>query len=354
MRKAMGAAAVWVVLAAGASALAAEKPHHRPTHTDELAERDRLTVPLWLDCLDPACIPEFKDPRRLADPFRSGHNQFLHHLVGIPSLEGFRILERGRFGFDLGFEGLRETRIGEKEGNRWEASFYEATTRISYGLTRVFEVRAGFNVAWFRPDDPDTVSLTQEGEAVLPAGTLEGLEPGIGNVLLGLKIFSAFASQDYLGFSALLGVKIPVGKSEFLSTGRGDFSLLFAGTGRLDLGGDVHLYGHVNAGACWFDEENAFPEKVYLDPVGVWGASLVLPLSAEQSFVGAPLAFSAWVQGHGNAFRKMDVPNSDPLSAHAGVRVMLGSWAVEGSAGAGLSETGSPDLVVNLSVGSDF
>jgi hypothetical protein len=105
---------------------------------------------------------------------------------------------------------------------------------------------------------------------------------------------------------------------------------------------------------CFFDEENVFPEKVYLRPIGVFGASLVLPLPAEMTFLRVPLAFSAWVQCHGNAFRKMDVFDNYPVTAHAGARVLLGTWAIEASAGTGLSKAGSPDVVGNLSFGSDF
>ena len=92
---------------------------------------------------------------------------------------------------DVGFEALRESRPGGGEDNRFVASYFEGSVRVAYGLSSIFELRAGFSGGWFHPDSPDSVTLTQEGSTVTPDGGLNP-SPGIGDVTLGLKILSAF------------------------------------------------------------------------------------------------------------------------------------------------------------------
>jgi len=292
--------------------------------------------------------------RRLAEPLGVGQNEFLHHLVLHPPMEGFRILRPGHASFDLHFEAVRSTRTGSGDDeNRFDASFFESVSRMAYGIARNFEVRAGFNVAWFKPDGEGAVRLTQAGKAVFPPEDFDP-RPNLGNLTLGLKIFSAFEPKDHLGLSTLLTLKIPVGKSDFLSSGRGDFAVTFLGTGRLGFGDGYHIYVHLNAGVVFFDEENVFPSKVYLSSCSTWGASAVLPLNADQIFLGAPFAFVLQMQGHTNVFRKLDVLNSDPVSLLGGFRVMLGNWTLEASAGFGLNKTSAPDHVFHVALGSDF
>ncbi|MHC5080523.1 MAG: hypothetical protein ACYTHN_16045, partial [Planctomycetota bacterium] len=284
----------------------------------------------------------FLYPRRMMRPLRIGNNNFLHHLVLLPPLESFRTLESGRFAIDLRFEGVRNATTGQHgSSNRFDASFFEAVTDFAYGLTRQFEVRAGFNIAWFRPDNEDAVRLTQAGETVFPPEDFDP-KPGVGNVRIGLKILSAFEPRQHLGLATLVTLKIPVGKTEFLSSGRGDVSITFHGTARVALSDDHHLFAHGTAGVAFFDEENVFPEKVYLNPSALYGIALVFPLKADQVFLGIPVAFVSQIQGHVNAFRKLDINNSDPFTLHGGIRLKLGPWVLDGSAGFGLSPNNVP------------
>jgi hypothetical protein len=292
-------------------------------------------------------------PRRLSGPLAAGNNNFLHHLVLLPPMEGFRIIRPGRFGFDARFEAVRSSRTGDDPENRFDAFFYESVTSLAFGLTRDLEVRAGFNVAYFRPDGRDSVRITQGGEVVLPPEDFE-TRPGVGDILLGVKVLSAFEPKDHLGLSTVLTLKIPVGKRDFLTTGRGDAAVTFCGTWRIALGDGHHLFGHLNAGVVFFDEENVFPRKVYLSASSVYGGALVFPVKADRCFLGTPLALVLQVQGHSNVFRKLDILNSDPATLRGGVRVGLGDWTFEAGGGFGLNKTGAPDWVLNAAVGSDF
>ncbi|GEM_PF-3129641 len=298
--------------------------------------------------------PAFRYDRRLSGPLACGHNDFLHHLVLLPPMEGFQIVEPGRFSLDLKLEAARASKDGEVEPIRFDASYLESVFRLGYGLSEDFEVRAGFNVGWFHPDDEeDSVRLVQEDQTVFPPDDFDP-KPNIGDIDLGLKILSAFDPKNHLGLSTALTLKIPVSKNDFLTTGRGDFAVHFMGTARFGLGSGFHLFVHLNAGVSFFDEENVFPEKVYLSPSALYSASAVLPLDEEQCPLGVPVAFLLQMQGHTNAFRKMDGLDSDPVVLHAGLRLLALGWSLDMSAGYGLNETSAPDTVVTVTLGSDF
>ena len=122
----------------------------------------------------------------------------------------------------------------------------------------------------------------------------------------------------------------------------------------LALGSVYHLFAHANAGVSFFDEENVFPRKVYLNPAAFYSLSLILPLTAEQSPLRVPVAIGVWSQGNANVFRKMDSLNSDPVYVHGGLRFEFSGWTLDLSAGGGANRSGSADVIVNLSIGSDF
>lgn len=297
---------------------------------------------------------EARYPRRLVAPLAAGNNEFLHHLVLLPPLESFRTLRPERFSADLRFEGVRDSREGNREGNRFDASTFEAGLLAAYGLTRDFEIRIGLDFGWFRPDNDESVRLTQEGETVFPPDRFDP-GPNVSHLHLGLKILSAVDPRNHLGLSTLITLKVPLaGREDFLTSGRGDVNVLFCGTGRVALGDERHLYVHLNAGVSFFDEENVFPKKVYLNPVAVYGASAVLPFRADQSFLDLPFALILQLQGHANAFRKMDILDTDPVSLHGALRVMVDSWSLDGGAGFGLNDTGAADVIVSIAVGCDF
>jgi hypothetical protein len=322
-------------------------------------EKEKEPSPVYLDWWDWWFPEHYKDPflypRRLAEPLRLGRNNFLHHLVLLPPLEGFRVVKPGRFALDQRLEGVRESHPppGESGANRFDATFFQSMTQISLGLTRDIEIRAGFDLAYFVPDNDDSLRLTQKGEEVLGPGDFDP-KPNLGNLMLGVKILSAFESTEHLGLAPTVTLKIPVGKKDFLSSGRGDVAVVFHGTWRLGLGSGYHVFGHLSAGVAFFDEENVFPKKVYLSPASVYGASLVFPLRADQVFLKMPMAFMVQAQGNAHVFREMDAMNSDPHTLHFGLRLLWGSWALEGSAGFGISPTGAADFVVHAAVGSDF
>ncbi len=300
-------------------------------------------------------VPDY--PALLSVPLISGSNNFFHHLVLIPPLEGREVLEAERFQFMLGVGHSYCTDAQEKPGNRFKAAFTEMRFDLAYGIAKLFELRAGFNLARFSFDRATDVMATQEGIQVFPP---DGFNPSmsLGDIKLGLKIDTIFYEKYDIGLSTILTVKIPVGKSDFLTSGRADFAMAFALTYKLTLLGGQLIFFHANAGWAFFDEENVFKRKVYVNSACFYGLSIVVPFGPKipdnKDDGGLNWAVILQCQGHENAFAKLDQFNSAPTTVHGGLRMLFSGWSVDLGLGFGVTRRASADYVVDFSVARVF
>jgi hypothetical protein len=291
----------------------------------------------------------------LCRPLRTGNNNFFHHLLLIPPLESFPLVPAGGFFFSMGIGHSYGTDATEVPGNRFRASFSEMRVDVGWGLSRIFELRGGFNIARFSFDNLGDVRATQERIAVFPDFDFDpGL--GLGHVTLGIKIHTRTFPEYDIGISTVLTLKIPVGKSDFLTSGRGDVAMALVGTYKLSLMGGTRVYFHVNAGWAFFDEENVFPQKVYINSASFYGLGIVLPLGPKltEEEDGFNWAVILQCQGHENALARLDQPNSSPATVHFGLRGAFGEWFFEAGAGFGVTKQGSADYAIDCALTRAF
>lgn len=295
------------------------------------------------------------DPTLVA-PLPSRPNNFFHHLLHIPPLEAADLLPAETFLFSASLGHAYNTDAGEKPGNRFRARFTEGRFALGLGLGASFEARAGFNLARFSFEGADDLGATQEGAPVFPP---DGFAPGLGlgDIEVGLKIALPYRHDYDLGLAAVLTVKIPVGDSDFLSSGRGDFSMAMAVTYKLRLVGGFRVFFHLNAGWAFFDEENVFPAKVYVNSAAFYGLSIVAPFgpkSTDDDPDGVRWSVILQCYGHENAFARLDQYNSSPASVHGGLRAVVAGWTWEAGLGFGVTQQGSSDYVIDMGVARSF
>ncbi len=291
----------------------------------------------------------------LFKPLASGSNNFFHHLLLLPPMEGRELLGVEQIRFSVGAGHSFCTDSEEKAGNRFKASFTETRVDLGYGISSLIEVRAGFNIASFTFDNLDDVKATQDGIEVFPPDRFNP-SVGLGDVLLGLKMEAVYSEKYDIGISTVLTLKIPAGKSDFLTSGRGDFAMALVGTYKIALHGGILIFIHLNAGWAWFDEESVFKSKVYVNSASFYGLSIVAgPRRAECAEPGGfEWSVILQCQGHENAFSKLDQFNSTPVTVHAGLRGSFAGWIAEIGAGFGVTKQGSADYVIDAAVSRVF
>jgi len=287
-------------------------------------------------------------------PLTTGSNNFFHHLLLLPALECANILPAESFHFSASLGHSFNTDAGEKPGNRFRASFTEARFDLGFGLGSAFELRSGFNLARFAFSDSNDLGATQEGVSVFPPDDFSpGL--GLGDVNLGLKIALPYRHKYDIGLATVLTVKIPAGKSDFLTSGRGDFAMAFVATYKLKITGGFRFFFHFNFGWAFFDEESVFPRKVYVNSAAFYGFSIVAPFGPKKGEEdGFRWAAILQCQGNENAFQKLDQFNSYPTTVHGALRAIIAGWIVEAGVGFGVTKQGSSDYVIDIGVSRSF
>ncbi len=301
--------------------------------------------------------PEPRVPS-LVEPLRVASNGALQHLAYIPEMEGGSPLsaDEGRAWWRAG---AAHTAIPESvPGNRLSMTTIEAALGGAFGLRRLLrldgdlEIRAQLVALAIESGDVDEdVRATNDGRDVVPDDGSG--RPGFSVVQAGLK-FAVPGMADLgspsvvLAASFLVSGKFPIGgERHFLSTGRAEvFGGLAASAGFRTgpVSAPPAFWLHVFAGGVWRDREDAvFEEDVVVNGGAVYGAALAWPVLEWAAVL-------VQAQGHTNPFRDLDDFSEDPLSIHAGGRVLLAGILVEAAGGTGLVRGNGPDWTVDLSV----
>ncbi|MCI0341239.1 MAG: hypothetical protein L0216_08820 [Planctomycetales bacterium] len=297
-------------------------------------------------------VPPFLEPLRVAS------NGALQHLAYVPEMEGGSPLaaDEGRASWRAG---AAHTAIPESvPGNRLKVTTYEAALGGAFGLRRLLrldgdlEIRAQLVAHAVEAGDVDEdLRATNDGRDVIPDDAAG--RPGFSEVHAGLK-FAVPGLADLASPSVVLAASFLVsgkasigGERRFLATGRAEVFGGVAASAGFRTGAVSALpafWIHVFAGGVWRDREDAvFDEDVVVNGGAVYGAALAWPVAD-----GAALLLQA--QGHTNPFRDLDDFSEDPLSIHAGGRVLVSGVLVEAAGGTGLVRGNGPDWTLDFAV----
>jgi hypothetical protein len=287
--------------------------------------------------------PDTLDAAILLEPLRGGRNSFLHSLLGLPSLSAGLGLPSNT---GAAWLSLEVTRCGglDEAGAEFDATHVEGVFGVRYAVSEMVEFHGAACGAILGGD----VALTWMGTPMVPAERDE--QARISRFLIGTKVNLLPLGEGAPDLWVSLDFKLSATDKDLADSGRPAVAFTFHLTQAIG-----PVWAHLNLGWFLSDGQQVFPsvptgpyasESIRTLRVFHWGLALVLPLADRASVILQTV-------GNTNAFRDLNVLDSDAHVLMLGGRYAHGALSIELSGGLGLSDA-SADWMARLEIGVLF